>query len=64
MRDLAKRAIVPMFAALLLLAGLIFLPWGWPLGLLMLVTRAIIRPGVHDWFQTRWTIARNYPVAG
>lgn len=64
MINLLKRAIVPLVAALLLLAGLIFLPWDWPLGLLMLVTLAIIGLGVHDWFQKRWTIARNYPVAG
>lgn len=47
-----------------LLAGLLFLPWRWPLVLLTVVTVPIIVLGLHDWFQKRWTIIRNYPVAG
>lgn len=64
MTDLVKRAIVPIVAAFVLLAGLIFMSWGWPLALLVIVTVAIIALGVHDWLQRRWTITRNYPVAG
>ncbi len=64
MIDLVKRAVVPIVAAFALLVGLTFLPWGWPLALLIVITLAIIALGVHDWFQKRWTITRNYPVAG
>lgn len=64
MTDLLKRTILPVSAACLLLLGLIFLPWHWPLLLLIFVTLAIIVLGLHDWLQKDWTITRNYPVAG
>lgn len=64
MTGLLKRILVPVMAAIALLVGLIFLPWQWPLGLLVAVTAPVIVLGLHDWFQKRWTITRNYPVAG
>lgn len=64
MTDLLRRILVPVTAAITLLVGLIFLPWQWPLGLLVAVTVAVVVLGLHDWFQKRWTITRNYPVAG
>ncbi len=59
MLDLLKRAIIPL-AALVLSVILLVKSWIW-LGLLCL---AIVALGIHDFTQRRWTITRNFPVAG
>lgn len=64
MIGLLKRAIVPLTAAAVLLLGVIFLPWGRPLAVLVAVTVLVISLGLYDWNQTRWSVTRNYPVAG
>lgn len=59
MLDLLKRAIIPVSSAVL---TLIFLLNGffW-LALLFALLAAL---GLYDWNQKKWTITRNYPVAG
>lgn len=64
MIDILKRTIVPIAAVLVLLAGLAFMSLGWPLALLVVMALGVIALGIHDWFQTNWTITRNFPVAG
>jgi len=57
--NLAKRAIIPLAAAVL---GAIALLNGWLwLGCAAL---AVVALGIYDWFQRRQVITRNYPVAG
>ncbi|GAA4230239.1 glutamate synthase domain-containing protein 2 [Sagittula marina] len=57
--DMAKRAVVPVVAAVLLVIAIF---QGWVVfGLLM---AAVVLLGIYDTFQSRWTITRNYPVAG
>lgn len=64
MTNLLKRTIVPLSALLLLIMGVAFLQWGVSLAVLASATIAIIALGIHDWFQKRLSINRNYPVAG
>ncbi|RYH11323.1 FMN-binding glutamate synthase family protein [Tropicimonas sp. IMCC6043] len=59
MPDLLKRAIIPLLAALLAAVALAQ-GWIW----LALPALAIVALGIYDFSQTRWTITRNYPVAG
>jgi len=63
-RNGLKRAIVPLAALVLSAAfiGLAFLSAWWLLGLL--VTLPLVGLAVWDAMQERWTILRNYPVAG
>ncbi len=65
MLNTIKRAIIPVTA--IALSGVLFLlalvddiRWLWPL----LLTVPLVALGLYDWMQTRWTITRNYPVAG
>jgi len=64
MFDTAKRAIIPLSAVgvslLALLLSVRNAHWLWTL----VVTLPIVAIGVYDWLQDRWTITRNYPVAG
>jgi len=64
MFDTAKRAILPLAAAAVSLVAVQLSrgnpAWLWTL----LLTFPIVALGLYDWFQTRWTITRNYPVAG
>lgn len=58
-----QRALLPLAA--LLLAGLsVWLAWGsaWSL-VTLIVCLPIIVLGAYDWFQERFTLMRNYPVA-
>ena len=64
MFDILKRTVVPFMAGLVLIAGLLLIPSGWPQALLLMAAAAIIALGVYDWLQTGQTINRNYPVAG
>ena len=59
-----KRAIIPATAlvASLVFAALSFVHLAWLTGLL--ITLPLVALGVYDMLQTRWTITRNYPVAG
>lgn len=59
MLDLGKRAILP---ALALLAGLAAMIAGW--FWLAVAAFALVALGVYDFSQKRWTITRNFPVAG
>lgn len=63
--DTIVRAIVPLAAGLA--SGVIVLlavghhpGWLW----VLIATVPVIALGLYDWFQKRWTITRNYPVAG
>jgi glutamate synthase domain-containing protein 2 len=64
MLDIAKRAVIPLTAAGASLLALLLSgrnqAWLW----LLVVTLPIIAIGLYDWLQKRWTITRNYPVAG
>ncbi|WP_231886340.1 FMN-binding glutamate synthase family protein [Sulfitobacter sp. HI0054] len=57
--DICKRAVIPIVAGVLCLIALA-LGWIWVAALLALV----VALGFYDAFQSRWTITRNYPVAG
>lgn len=57
--DLSKRAILPIAAAILLVLSLIE-GWWW----LAVLMAAVVALGLYDGLQSRWTITRNYPVAG
>ncbi len=59
MTDLLIRAIVPIAAAVLGAVALA-LGWWWVAALCL----AVVALGLHDWTQKRFTIIRNYPVAG
>lgn len=59
MLDLLKRAIIPIAAALVALVSFLA---GRPV--IGLVALAILGLGIYDYVQDRWTITRNYPVAG
>ena len=56
---LLKRLMIPLLALLLAIAAVIA-GWYWSL----LFTVPLLLLGVHDWFQRRFTILRNYPVSG
>ncbi|TAL76516.1 MAG: FMN-binding glutamate synthase family protein [Burkholderiaceae bacterium] len=64
MLNVLKRTIVPVVAFIVTLsalwAGTRQHAWWW----LVLVSLPILVLGVYDWFQTSWTITRNYPVSG
>ncbi len=58
-----RRALLPLIAMAMMLAALALArvsPWGW---LLFLLALPILLLGVYDWFQRRFTLMRNYPVA-
>ena len=59
MFDTLKRASIPITAAALAVLAL-----GTGAFILALVCLAVVLLGVYDWTQKRWTITRNYPVAG
>ncbi|MEZ5557056.1 MAG: FMN-binding glutamate synthase family protein [Pseudomonadales bacterium] len=57
--NLLKRTSIPLLAlilSVLAIAG----GWYW----VLLITVPVLLLGWHDWTQRRWTIIRNYPVAG
>lgn len=56
---LLKRLAIPLLALLLAIAAAVA-GWYWSL----LFTVPVLLLGVHDWFQHRFTILRNYPVSG
>ncbi len=59
-----KRAIIPVTALLAAIGFAImalFNPW-WLIGMLLMLTLTAL--GWYDMTQTRWTILRNYPIAG
>ncbi|HPF79266.1 MAG TPA: FMN-binding glutamate synthase family protein, partial [Alphaproteobacteria bacterium] len=59
MFDIIKRVIIPVVALFLSFAFLYFqIYW------FLLITVPLVLLGLYDWFQTKWTITRNYPVAG
>ena len=64
MISLLRRSVIPLGAALLLILGLFHLNGGAGWVLLIVVCAAIVALGLYDFFQDRWTITRNYPVAG
>ncbi|TNF10681.1 MAG: FMN-binding glutamate synthase family protein, partial [Rhodobacteraceae bacterium] len=58
------RNIVPLAALCLSLLALALAVWISPWWLiLLLVTLPVVALGLYDYFQKRWTITRNYPVA-
>ncbi|MGD8581852.1 MAG: FMN-binding glutamate synthase family protein [Gammaproteobacteria bacterium] len=59
-----KRAIIPVTALIACIASvaLSYINTWWLLGLLLFVPVVLL--GLYDMIQTRWTILRNYPVAG
>ena len=56
---LLKRTMIPTLA-LMLSALALAVGWYW----LLCITLPLLVLGVYDWTQRRWTIIRNYPVAG
>jgi glutamate synthase domain-containing protein 2 len=64
MIDTVKRAIIPLAALALSCIALLLSTrhsgWLW----ILVVTLPIVALGLYDWLQRRWTITRNYPVAG
>ena len=59
MLDLIQRAIIPITAAAVFVLSLFF-SWIW----LAALCAPIVALGIYDYFQDRWTITRNFPVAG
>lgn len=59
MLDFLKRAIIPVIAAFLTII-FVALSWYW----LAAFCFAIVLLGIYDWTQQKWTITRNFPVAG
>lgn len=62
-KSLLKRTVIPVFALVVAMFSLILSiidPW-WLL--LFALSLSVVILGVYDWFQTRWTLTRNYPVA-
>jgi glutamate synthase domain-containing protein 2 len=59
MLDILKRAIIPVAA---LLISILAVAGGYPW--LLVLTVPILLIGLYDWFQTRFSITRNFPVAG
>jgi glutamate synthase domain-containing protein 2 len=57
--DILRRTIVPIVAAIGFVSALLK---GWIFVSVLCALIAAI--GVYDWLQKRWTITRNYPVAG
>jgi len=61
--DMLQRTLVPIAALVATSAALGFSTWS-PWWLLVLtVSLPLLALGLYDWFQTKWTITRNYPVA-
>ncbi|HBF07374.1 MAG TPA: FMN-binding glutamate synthase family protein [Gammaproteobacteria bacterium] len=56
---MAKRCIAPLAALVLLLASLVY-GWFW----WGLIAAALVALAAYDWFQTEYSITRNYPVVG
>jgi glutamate synthase domain-containing protein 2 len=59
MLDFLKRAIIPLAAAIGVIAALAASRF-WVAALCLVV----VALGIYDWTQRRWTITRNFPVAG
>ncbi|MEC8011254.1 MAG: FMN-binding glutamate synthase family protein [Pseudomonadota bacterium] len=57
--NMAKRCIAPLAALVLLLASLVY-GWFW----WGLIAAALVALAAYDWFQTEYSITRNYPVVG
>ena len=57
--DFSVRAVIPLFAAILLAVAM-YQQWLW----LAAICAVFVALGMYDFAQTRWTITRNYPVAG
>lgn len=62
--DTAKRAIVPLIAMAVSLIAVLLAIWKPNWLWLLVVTIPVMALGCYDWLQKRWTITRNYPVAG
>ena len=61
--DLLKRAVLLLLALVLALvsfAATFHSPW-WLL--LLVPSAALVAMGLYDWFQKRWTLTRNFPIA-
>lgn len=56
---MAKRCIAPLAALVLLLASFVY-GWFW----WGLIAAALVALAAYDWFQTEYSITRNYPVVG
>jgi hypothetical protein len=59
LRSLFKRTLLPLLALLLGIFALITARYG-----LLIIALPVLLLGIYDWSQRRWTIIRNYPVAG
>ncbi|SNY93608.1 Glutamate synthase domain-containing protein 2 [Cohaesibacter sp. ES.047] len=59
MLDTMKRGIIPIAGGILAVVALIM---GWYL--VAVLAALVLALGVYDWTQERWTITRNFPVAG
>ncbi|AQZ51319.1 FMN-binding glutamate synthase family protein [Martelella mediterranea] len=59
MLDMLMRCIVPIAAAFFTVIA-IATGWFW----ILLITIPLLAIAFYDWFQSSWTITRNYPVAG
>lgn len=59
MRDLLLRCIVPI-GAVLVSAAALAIGWAW----VLLITIPLLAIAAYDWFQSGWSITRNYPVLG
>jgi glutamate synthase domain-containing protein 2 len=59
MLDLVKRAVIPIAAAIGVIIALAAARF-W----LAAVFLIVVGLGIYDWMQQRWTITRNFPVAG
>ncbi|MEZ5450848.1 MAG: hypothetical protein R3E89_18415 [Thiolinea sp.] len=59
MLDTLKRSIIPVVAAILAVFALMSAHY-W----LAVLCLAVVALGLYDWMQRKWTITRNFPVAG
>ncbi|TCT39865.1 FMN-binding glutamate synthase family protein [Martelella mediterranea] len=59
MRDMILRCMVPIGAIVLTILALV-LGWHW----LLVITIPVLALAAYDFFQSSWTITRNYPVLG
>jgi glutamate synthase domain-containing protein 2 len=59
MLDIMKRGIIPIAGGIL---AVITLFMGWYV--VAVLAALVVALGIYDWTQDRWTITRNYPVAG
>ncbi len=58
-----NRAIIPLTAFILTVAAMLLGTINYWFWLLLLFSAPLIALGIYDWFQKKWTITRNYPVA-